>query len=217
MSARPPRIAVWRRGSSVIMKSMNAGTPASVALPDRSSLGMMRSTSTLTVAYSCAVKNFGLNGAPLLTAAARLCAGVGFEEVRAAPSAGAHDRRVALLVGLEAAIVGRLIVEETPGRRMRAAPGSADQDNESEGADQLLHQQSPLRRLDLPSGPSGAWPTSVSAVDVAAGTLLNGRSPSYASDDAAVAHTGNNGRHLHAFSSKPRAEIGIGPRQMSQD
>ena len=48
-------------GWSTIMKSMNSGTPASVALPERSSFGMMRSTSTRTVAYSCAVKNFGLN------------------------------------------------------------------------------------------------------------------------------------------------------------
>jgi hypothetical protein len=43
------------------MKSMNSGTPASVALPERSSFGMIRSTRTRTVAYSCAVKNFGLN------------------------------------------------------------------------------------------------------------------------------------------------------------
>jgi hypothetical protein len=42
------------------MKSMNSGTPASVALPERSSLGMTMSTSMLTVAHSCAVKNFGL-------------------------------------------------------------------------------------------------------------------------------------------------------------
>ena len=48
------------------MKSMNCGTPASVALPERSSFGMMRSTSSLTVAYSWAVKNFGLNGAAVV-------------------------------------------------------------------------------------------------------------------------------------------------------
>ena len=42
---RPPRIASWRAGWSIIMKSMNSGTPASVALPDRSSFGMIRSTS----------------------------------------------------------------------------------------------------------------------------------------------------------------------------
>ena len=57
--------------SSTIMKSMNSGTPASVALPDRSSFGMIRSTSTRTVAYSCAVKNFGLNAARFAGAAAR--------------------------------------------------------------------------------------------------------------------------------------------------
>ena len=44
--ARPPRIATCRAGWSIIMKSMNSGTPASVALPDRSSRGMMRSTSS---------------------------------------------------------------------------------------------------------------------------------------------------------------------------
>ena len=59
--ASPPRIATWRAGWSIIMKSMNSGTPASVALPDRSSFGMMRSTSTRTVCYWCAVKNFGVN------------------------------------------------------------------------------------------------------------------------------------------------------------
>src|SRR5213080_2796821 len=46
------------------MKSMNSGTPASVALPERSSLGMMRSTSRRTVSHSCAVKFFGSYGAP---------------------------------------------------------------------------------------------------------------------------------------------------------
>src|SRR5258706_2286857 len=46
------------------MKSMNCGTPASVALPLRSSRGMIRSTRIATVAYSCAVKNFDLNAVP---------------------------------------------------------------------------------------------------------------------------------------------------------
>src|SRR5256885_2845279 len=41
------------------MKSMNSGTPASVALPERSSLGMIRSTSTRTVSHSWAVNCFG--------------------------------------------------------------------------------------------------------------------------------------------------------------
>ena len=36
---------------------MYAGTPASVALPDRPSRGMMSSASTLTVRHSAAVKN----------------------------------------------------------------------------------------------------------------------------------------------------------------
>jgi hypothetical protein len=39
---------------------MNSGTPASVALPDRSSFGMMRSTSMRTVSHSWGLKNFGL-------------------------------------------------------------------------------------------------------------------------------------------------------------
>jgi len=52
-----------RPDSSPMMKSMNSGTPASVALPERSSFGITRSTSIRTVAYSWAVKNFGLNAA----------------------------------------------------------------------------------------------------------------------------------------------------------
>ena len=40
---------------------MNSGTPASVALPERSSFGMIMSASAPTVAHSSAVKNFGLN------------------------------------------------------------------------------------------------------------------------------------------------------------
>ena len=42
-----------RRGSSIMMKSMNSGTPASVALPERSSRGMMMSASMRTVSHSC--------------------------------------------------------------------------------------------------------------------------------------------------------------------
>src|SRR3989454_1056705 len=44
------------------MKSMNSGTPASVALPDRSSLGMIKSTRTRTVSHSWAVNCFGSYG-----------------------------------------------------------------------------------------------------------------------------------------------------------
>src|SRR5947208_606914 len=46
------------------MKSMNSGTPASVAPPERSSFGMIRSTSRRTVSHSWAVKCFGSYGAP---------------------------------------------------------------------------------------------------------------------------------------------------------
>src|SRR2546426_2722796 len=46
------------------MKSMNSGTAASVALPERSSLGMIRSTSTRTVSHSWAVNCFGSYGCP---------------------------------------------------------------------------------------------------------------------------------------------------------
>src|SRR3989441_734181 len=41
------------------MKSMNSGTPASVAPPERSSFGMIRSTSTRTGSHSGGVKTFG--------------------------------------------------------------------------------------------------------------------------------------------------------------
>src|SRR6516162_1826384 len=46
------------------MKSMNSGTPASLALPECSSLGMIKSASRVTVAYSCLVKNLGWNAVP---------------------------------------------------------------------------------------------------------------------------------------------------------
>ena len=42
---------------------MNSGTPASLAFPDRSSFGMIRLASAVTVAISCGVKYFGLYGA----------------------------------------------------------------------------------------------------------------------------------------------------------
>jgi hypothetical protein len=38
---------------------MNSGTPASVALPERSSLGMIMSTRMRTVFHSWGLKNFG--------------------------------------------------------------------------------------------------------------------------------------------------------------
>ena len=74
-------MAVCRRARSAspvtagasITKSMNSGTAASVALPERSSFGMMRSTSTRTVAHSCGVKNFGLNGDLAAVVAFRAC------------------------------------------------------------------------------------------------------------------------------------------------
>jgi hypothetical protein len=46
-----------------MMKSMNSGTPASVALPDFASRGITSSTSTRTVRHSWAVKYLGANGA----------------------------------------------------------------------------------------------------------------------------------------------------------
>src|SRR3982751_1019694 len=62
---------------------MNSGTPASVAAPDRSSLGMMMSTSTRTVAYSCAVKNFGLKATGLpVVAPFHTCARRGTQQVQ---------------------------------------------------------------------------------------------------------------------------------------
>ena len=75
---------------------MNSGTPASVALPERSSFGMMRSTSTRTVAYSCAVKNFGLNATRVLCAVARAacacwCAACASASVQAKPAATGAD------------------------------------------------------------------------------------------------------------------------------
>src|SRR2546423_5620333 len=59
IQARPFRIQAWLRGRSVMVKSMNSGTPASDALPDLSSFGMIMSARTRTVRYSAAVKNLG--------------------------------------------------------------------------------------------------------------------------------------------------------------
>src|SRR5258708_27855586 len=114
IQARPPRIGVcrsarpvWSAGSA-IMKSMNSGTPASVALPDRASFGMMMSTSTRTVAYSCAVKNFGLKSAgrapagALRAACAALAASASVQVNPAAsgtdPSSPSIDRRFSLVM-----------------------------------------------------------------------------------------------------------------------
>ena len=74
--ARPPRIETFDCSVvsfSASMKSTNSGALASVALPERSSLGMMMSDKTRTVFHSCAVKNFGLYGAaaPASSAARR--------------------------------------------------------------------------------------------------------------------------------------------------
>src|SRR5256886_12467999 len=66
--ASPPRTGVCRSGSSPSMKSMNSGTPASVALPERSSLGRIRPPSTRTVPHSCGVNCFGSYGTPRASA-----------------------------------------------------------------------------------------------------------------------------------------------------
>ena len=86
--ASPPRIATCRAGWSIIMKSMNSGTPASVALPDRSSFGMMMSASTRTSLNSVAVKNFGTNGFAVAAARAA-CA----DAAACAASASVHAKR----------------------------------------------------------------------------------------------------------------------------
>ena len=60
--ANPPRIDTFAfsvASFSASMKSMNSGAFASVALPERSSLGMTMSASTRTVRHSCDEKNFG--------------------------------------------------------------------------------------------------------------------------------------------------------------
>ena len=78
------------------MKSMNSGTPASVALPDRSSFGMTMSASTLTSLNSVAVKNFGTNGfavaARAAWAAAAACAASA--SVHAKVAAGARSKNL---------------------------------------------------------------------------------------------------------------------------
>jgi hypothetical protein len=61
--ASPPRMPTRELSLvsfSASMKSTNSGALASVALPERSSFGMIMSASRRTVRHSCAVKNFGL-------------------------------------------------------------------------------------------------------------------------------------------------------------
>src|SRR6476661_7715547 len=74
------------------MKSMNSGTPASVALPDRSSLGMIMLASMAMVAHSWGVKNFGLYGVPVFSAVvcavcACVCASCASASVHTNPAA----------------------------------------------------------------------------------------------------------------------------------
>src|SRR5439155_1070200 len=64
------------------MKSMNSGTPASVALPERSSLGMMGSTRRRTVSHARAAE-FVDDGAARRNAVAPLRAGHGREHLAA--------------------------------------------------------------------------------------------------------------------------------------
>src|SRR5690606_23913334 len=54
---RPPLTGVCSSGLSLTMNSMKSGTPASVALPDTSSFGIMMSTRTAMVAISWSLKN----------------------------------------------------------------------------------------------------------------------------------------------------------------
>ena len=58
--ARPVRIRSRLSISSIMTKSMNSGTPASLALGPRLSAGSVRSASTVTVANSPGVKKVGV-------------------------------------------------------------------------------------------------------------------------------------------------------------
>jgi hypothetical protein len=80
---------------------MYSGTPASLALPERSSFGMTMSASSVIVAYSCAVKNFGLCGPFAAAAAGFAAAGLaaaGAAGVCSAPSA--IDRSASAAAGV---------------------------------------------------------------------------------------------------------------------
>src|SRR2546422_13117 len=104
--ASPPRIGTWPSGRSVIMKSMYSGTPASVALPERSSFGMTRSARTRTVSHSCGVKNAGANG-PFIASRANCAA-------RAA-SAGVHLNAAVSAARCDAIAI--LLARHVPPRR----------------------------------------------------------------------------------------------------
>src|SRR3979409_44397 len=61
------------------------------------------------------------------------------EKILAAPSAGAADGGQTLLEAVEAAIVGRCIIEGAPGRRPGPWPRPADEEQQCGAADQLVH------------------------------------------------------------------------------
>src|SRR6266542_4104323 len=101
--ASPPRIGTWPSGRSLSMKSMNSGTPASVALPERSSRGITRSTSIRTVSHSWGVKNVGAYGEE-----GGACSAVRANPAARAASAGVH---------LNAAVTAAMAIAPTASRR----------------------------------------------------------------------------------------------------
>src|SRR3954465_2913588 len=107
-------------------KSMNSGTFASVAPPERSSRGMMWSTRSLTVGHSCAVKKAGAAGAPNSSsrATARVarsrCAGATpIEAARGArPSTFSASRRfISDILECSFLHLARDVVRRAPGER----------------------------------------------------------------------------------------------------
>src|SRR6201991_3589162 len=74
------------------------------------------------------------------------CAVGAFEKIRPAPSARAADRGQALLEGMEAAVVGRGVIEGTPRRRLSTRSRFADEEQQRGYAHELFHSFSSWRR-----------------------------------------------------------------------
>src|SRR4051794_6558934 len=71
------------------------------------------------------------------------CAARAFEKIRPAPSARAADRGQALFEGMEAAVVGRCVIEGAPRRRLSTRSGSADEEQQRGAANEFFHGSSP--------------------------------------------------------------------------
>src|SRR4029078_2476730 len=76
-----------------------------------------------------------------------LCAVVAFKKIRPTPSARAADRGQALFEGMEAAVVGRGVIEGAPRRRLGTRSRSANEEQQRGGTKKIFHRVSLLEAL----------------------------------------------------------------------